>query len=75
MHDAWTRELVLEQLIEAFEVDDALPIRVGPKAYGNAMPEVVREARDEFTAVSDHSRSYLARRSILLMGSPLRPDR
>ncbi|UHD44926.1 hypothetical protein LUX29_18150 [Aureimonas altamirensis] len=50
MHDGWTRELVLEQLIEAFEVDDALPIRVGPKAYGNAMPDVIREARDEFTA-------------------------
>lgn len=41
---------MLQQLIEAFEVDDALPILVGPKAYGNAMPDVIREARDEFTA-------------------------
>lgn len=30
--------VILERLIEASETDIALPVRVGPKMYGNAMP-------------------------------------
>ncbi|WP_185982837.1 hypothetical protein [Aureimonas mangrovi] len=46
----WTRELVLEELIRACEVYDALPIRTGPQAYGSTMPPILREVKDEFTA-------------------------
>lgn len=33
--------VILERLIEACETDRALPGRVGPKAYGNAMPTTI----------------------------------
>lgn len=32
---------VLERLIEAIDTDIALPVRVGPKMYGNAMPAAI----------------------------------
>jgi len=41
--------VVLERLIEALETDLALPVRVGPRMFGNAMPDVVLGAADIFT--------------------------
>ncbi|MFN7090706.1 MAG: hypothetical protein ACK4P4_09180 [Allorhizobium sp.] len=35
------QDIILERLIEAIDTDLALPVRVGPKMFGNAMPDVV----------------------------------
>ncbi|PRD40681.1 hypothetical protein C5748_25800 [Phyllobacterium phragmitis] len=38
--------MVLERLIEAMETDQALPVRIGPKAFGSAMPEYFHSERE-----------------------------
>jgi hypothetical protein len=43
-----TQAIVLERLIEAMETDIALPIRIGPKAFGSAMPETVQTYAEWF---------------------------
>lgn len=43
-----TMGAILERLIEAQETDDALPVRVGPKAFGSAMPDYIHSAQDLF---------------------------
>ena len=40
--------MILERLIEAFETDIALPVRVGPKAFGSAMPEYIHSPAENF---------------------------
>ncbi len=40
--------IILERLIEAMETDIALPIRVGPKAFGSSMPEYLHTAAENF---------------------------
>lgn len=34
---------VLERLVEAMETDLAMPVRVGPKMYGNSMPDYIHD--------------------------------
>lgn len=46
----WTKEIVLEELIHACEVYDALPVATKPMEFGSTMPDILREAKDEFTA-------------------------
>ncbi|NTF35546.1 hypothetical protein [Agrobacterium rubi] len=43
-----TLAVILERLIEAMETDIALPIRVGPKQFGSAMPEYVHTQAEVF---------------------------
>jgi hypothetical protein len=43
-----TTAIVLERLIEAMETDIALPIRIGPKAFGSAMPDYVQSHSEWF---------------------------
>lgn len=40
--------IILDRLIEAFETDMALPVRVGPKAFGSAMPEYIHTPAENF---------------------------
>jgi hypothetical protein len=40
--------IVLERLIEAMETDIALPVRIGPKAFGSAMPDYVQTHAEWF---------------------------
>lgn len=40
--------MILERLIEAMETDIALPVRIGPKAFGSSMPEYVHSAAEVF---------------------------
>ena len=40
--------IILERLIEAFETDIALPIRVGPQAFGSSMPEYIHSPAENF---------------------------
>lgn len=40
--------IILERLIEAMETDLALPIRVGPKAFGSSMPEYLHTPAENF---------------------------
>lgn len=40
--------VILERLIEAMETDIALPIRVGPKSFGSAMPEYIHSTSENF---------------------------
>ena len=42
----WTKEDVLEELVFACKVDDALPERVKPRAYGSSMPAMIRTQED-----------------------------
>ncbi|CVI58806.1 hypothetical protein CFBP4996_19655 [Agrobacterium leguminum] len=39
---------ILERLIEAFETDIALPVRVGPKAFGSSMPDYIHTPAENF---------------------------
>jgi hypothetical protein len=39
---------ILERLIEAFETDIALPIRVGPQAFGSSMPDYIHTPAENF---------------------------
>jgi hypothetical protein len=38
--------LILERLIEAIETDIALPVRVGPRKFGNSMPDYLHTEKD-----------------------------
>ncbi|AVA20662.1 hypothetical protein [Rhizobium sp. NXC24] len=40
--------MILERLIEAMETDIALPVRVGPKAFGSSMPEYIHTSAENF---------------------------
>jgi hypothetical protein len=40
--------MILERLIEAMETDIALPVRVGPQAFGSSMPETVETNAEIF---------------------------
>jgi hypothetical protein len=40
--------MILERLIEAMETDIALPVRVGPQAFGSSMPEYIHTTADNF---------------------------
>jgi hypothetical protein len=42
------QETILERLIEAMETDIALPIRVGPQAFGSSMPEYIHTPSENF---------------------------
>ena len=48
-----SQAMILERLIEAFETDIALPIRVGPKAFGSAMPEYIHSAAENFARMRE----------------------
>lgn len=39
---------ILERLIEAMETDIALPVRVGPKAFGSSMPDYIHTPAENF---------------------------
>lgn len=39
---------ILERLIEAFETDIALPVRVGPQAFGSSMPDYIHTPAENF---------------------------
>lgn len=39
---------ILERLIEAFETDIALPVRVGPQAFGSSMPDYIHTPTENF---------------------------
>lgn len=43
-----TQAIVLERLIEAMETDIALPIRIGPQAFGSSMPDYVQTQSEWF---------------------------
>lgn len=45
--------VILERLIEAFETDIALPIRVGPQAFGSSMPEYIHSPAENFARVRE----------------------
>ncbi|MBB4103560.1 hypothetical protein [Allorhizobium borbori] len=38
--------VIMERLIEAMETDIALPVRLGPKAFGSSMPEYIHTAEE-----------------------------
>lgn len=40
--------MILERLIEAMETDIALPVRIGPKAFGSSMPEYIHTPAEVF---------------------------
>ncbi|WP_454813795.1 DUF6362 family protein [Labrys neptuniae] len=44
--DAWTPELVMERMVEAFETLRRVPASVGPKAFGNGWPAVIHDLAD-----------------------------
>ncbi|NHT77536.1 hypothetical protein G8E10_17620 [Rhizobiaceae bacterium CRRU44] len=48
-----TQALILDQIIEAFRTDAALPVRVGPKAFGTAMPDPVESRQDVFVTMRE----------------------
>ncbi|WP_455918776.1 hypothetical protein [Ensifer canadensis] len=56
--------IVLERLIQAMETDIALPVRVGPRAFGSSMPEYlhtgeelyVRDLQDQIETGGRHRR-------------------
>lgn len=39
---------ILERLIEAMETDIALPVRIGPKAFGSSMPDYIHTPAENF---------------------------
>lgn len=39
---------ILERLIEAFETDIALPVRIGPQAFGSSMPDYIHTPAENF---------------------------
>lgn len=39
---------ILERLIEAFETDIALPVRVGPQSFGSSMPDYIHTPAENF---------------------------
>lgn len=39
---------ILERLIEAFETDIAMPVRVGPQAFGSSMPDYIHTPAENF---------------------------
>lgn len=39
---------ILERLIEAFETDIALPVRIGPQAFGSSMPDYIHTPVENF---------------------------
>lgn len=41
--------IVLERLIQAMETDIALPVRVGPRAFGSSMPDYLHTAGEIYT--------------------------
>ena len=43
-----TQNGILERLIEAFETDIALPVRVGPQAFGSSMPDYIHTPAENF---------------------------
>jgi hypothetical protein len=45
--------MILERLIEAFETHIALPLRVGLKAFGSAMPEYIHSTAENFARVRE----------------------
>lgn len=40
--------MILERLIEAMETDIALPVRIGPQAFGSSMPEYIHTPAEYF---------------------------
>ena len=40
--------IILERLIEAMETDIALPVRIGPQAYGSSMPAYIHTGAENF---------------------------
>ena len=42
------QETILERLIEAFETDIALPVRVGPQSFGSSMPDYIHTPAENF---------------------------
>jgi hypothetical protein len=42
------QETILERLIEAFETDIALPVRVSPQFFGSSMPDYIHTPAENF---------------------------
>jgi hypothetical protein len=40
--------VILQRLIEAMDTDHALPVRVGPRMFGSALPEALESVNDRF---------------------------
>lgn len=54
---------ILERLVEAMETDLALPVRVGPKMYGNSMPDYIQDEDDIDQMEREEMRDWKADRT------------